>query len=173
MQRREVATAIAGSEVLEFLRLVWALDHGLQRISKRMRSRLGVTGPQRFVIRIVGWIPNVSGGELSRLLHLDPSTLTGILMRLEERGFIRRSKDPADGRRVLLHLTAKGKRMDASTKGTVEEAMRQALAGAPAAKIATAREVLQILVEAFQPPPVAAPGTRPRKGRGPSRTPPS
>jgi hypothetical protein len=34
-------------ETLEFMRLLWAIDHGLQRRSKQLASTLGVTGPQR------------------------------------------------------------------------------------------------------------------------------
>ena len=32
---------------LDFMRLLWAIEHGLQRSSKRMEATLGVTGPQR------------------------------------------------------------------------------------------------------------------------------
>ena len=39
--------------VLEFMRVLWAVDHALQSTSKWMEVRLGVTGPQRLVIRIV------------------------------------------------------------------------------------------------------------------------
>ena len=44
-------------ETVEFLRLVWAVDHALQTTSKRMARSLGVTGPQRLVVRIVGRVP--------------------------------------------------------------------------------------------------------------------
>ena len=37
--------------VLEFMRVVWALDHALQKTSKRMETTLGMTAPQRLVIR--------------------------------------------------------------------------------------------------------------------------
>jgi len=39
--------------VLEFMKQLWAVDHGLQSLSKRMESRFGITGPQRLVVRIV------------------------------------------------------------------------------------------------------------------------
>ena len=68
------------------MRLLWAVDHGLQRRSKRMAATLGVTGPQRLVIRIVGRFPGISAGRLASILHLHPSTLTGILRRLERGG---------------------------------------------------------------------------------------
>ncbi len=114
--------------VLEFLRALWALDHALQSASKRMESRLGVTGPQRFVIRMIGRFPGISAGEVSSLLHVHPSTLTGVLKRLEQRGLVVRRADPADARRALLELSAKGRRVDAIRSGTVEGAARKALA---------------------------------------------
>jgi MarR family transcriptional regulator, organic hydroperoxide resistance regulator len=113
--------------VLDFLRALWALDHALQSASKRMETKLGVTGPQRFVIRMIGRFPGISAGEVSELLHVHPSTLTGVLKRLEHRGLVLRRADPADARRALLELTAKGRRVDAVRIGTVEGAARKVL----------------------------------------------
>src|ERR687884_1409361 len=91
--------------VLEFMKQLWALDHGLQTVSKRMESRFGITGPQRLVVRIVGRFPGISAGALADVLHVHPSTLTGVLRRLEERGVLQRRGDPNDGRRALFGLT--------------------------------------------------------------------
>src|SRR6187200_24039 len=68
---------------LAFMRLLWAMDHGLRSISKRMQSRLGVTAPQRLVLRLMGRDPSMTPSALAALLHLDRGTLTGILDRLE------------------------------------------------------------------------------------------
>lgn len=132
-------------EVLEFMRLLWAVDHALQSTSKRMEVSLGVTGPQRLVIRIVGRFPQISAGELADVLHIHPSTLTGVLKRLEARGIIDRKVDSGDARRALFSLTAKGKDVDALRNGTVESTVRKALAKIPARKVVAARDVLQEL----------------------------
>ena len=58
-------------EVIDFLRLIWRLDHALQQASKRMQSSLGVTGPQRLVIRIVGRFPGLTAGQLAEILHVE------------------------------------------------------------------------------------------------------
>ncbi len=113
--------------MLGFMRALWALDHALQSASKRMEAGLGVTAPQRLVVRIVGRFPGISAGELSEILHLHPSTLTGVLQRLGERGLVVRRADPGDARRALLELTAKGRAVDALRSGTVEAAVRRAL----------------------------------------------
>jgi hypothetical protein len=39
-------------EVLDFLRLLWAIAHRLRSTSKYIQRRLGITGPQRLVLRI-------------------------------------------------------------------------------------------------------------------------
>src|SRR5689334_19354149 len=97
---------------LSFMRLLWAVAHGLESTSKRMLATLGVTGPQRLVLRLVGHCGSVSAGELARTLHIHPSSLTGMLRRLEQAGLLRRKRDPADGRRAVLSLTASGKRLN-------------------------------------------------------------
>jgi DNA-binding MarR family transcriptional regulator len=128
-------------QVLEFMRVLWALDHELQSASKRMEARLGVTGPQRLAVRIVGCYPGISAGQLSRILHLHPSTLTGILKRLVDRELVERWTDPQDARRVLLRLTARGRAVDGKRNGTIEAAVRRALAALDRRALGSAREV--------------------------------
>ena len=65
------------------MRALWAVDHALRSASKRMKNRVGLTGPQRLAVRIVGRFPNATAGEITKVLHVHPSTLTGILARLE------------------------------------------------------------------------------------------
>lgn len=138
-------------EVLDFMKLLWAVDHGLQSTSKRMEAKMGVTGPQRLVIRIVGRYPGISAGQLAEIMQLHPSTLTGVLKRLQERGIIERRADPKDGRRALLGLTARGRELDSLRTGTVEAAVRQALKAMPRRKLEAAQDVLAAVAEALQP----------------------
>jgi DNA-binding MarR family transcriptional regulator len=131
--------------VLEFMRALWAVDHELQSSSKRMEASSGVTGPQRLVIRIVGRFPGISAGKVSEILHLHPSTLTGVLKRLEAHGLVERKADPTDARRALLALTPRGRAVDAVRGGTVEAAVRRALGKVQPKAVAAAREVLEVL----------------------------
>ncbi|EYF00582.1 MarR family winged helix-turn-helix transcriptional regulator [Chondromyces apiculatus] len=140
-------------DVLDFMRLLWAVDHGLQSMSKRMESKIGVTGPQRLVIRIVGRYPGISAGQLAEILELHPSTLTGVLRRLQERGIVERRTDPKDGRRALFDLTARGKELDAMRVGTVEAVVRSTLKTLPRRKVEAAQEVLTILASSLGPEP--------------------
>ena len=139
-------------KVLDFMRLIWALDHALQKTAKRMKSAIGVTGPQRLVIRIVARFPGIPAGHIAQLLHLHPSTLTGILKRLERQGFIRRRPDPKDRRRAFLGITEKGRRIDAGGVGTVEAAVKRVISRTPRAKLEGAREILMDLATALTAP---------------------
>jgi MarR family transcriptional regulator, organic hydroperoxide resistance regulator len=134
-------------DVLEFMRLLWSVDHGLQATSKRMAKDLGITGAQRLVIRVVGRFPGISAGRLAEILCLHPSTLTGVLDRLTKRKYVAREVDPTDARRAVLKLTAKGKEMDTQRSGTVEAAVRRALGKADAKSIAAAKQFLSLLGE--------------------------
>ena len=60
-------------EVLGFMRLLWAVAHGLNSASKQMQARMGITGPQRLVLRIIGHYQRISPGDLARVLQLHPA----------------------------------------------------------------------------------------------------
>jgi DNA-binding MarR family transcriptional regulator len=150
-------------DVLDFMRVMWAVDHALQKGSKRMESKLGVTGPQRLVIRVVGRFPMLSAGKLAELLHLHPSTLTGVLKRLERQGLLRRAADPVDARRSLLVLTAKGSRFNDEKHGTIEAAVRRALRSAPRARRDAARAMLGTIARALEEPGEPARARKPER----------
>ena len=70
----------------------------------------GLTYPQ-YVTMLVLWEDQDrprSIGELGERLHLDSGTLTPLLKRLASMGYLTRSRDVEDERRVLVRLTAEG-----------------------------------------------------------------
>jgi DNA-binding MarR family transcriptional regulator len=115
-----------------------------------MVVQLGVTGPQRLVIRMVGRFPGIAARELAGILHIHPSTLTGILKRLEALDLISRRPHPRDRRRAFLGLTPKGREVDLNSEGTVESAVKQAIAELAPVKIQNAQEVLSKLADALE-----------------------
>lgn len=129
---------------------MWDFVHALDVRSKRMSTTIGVTGPQRLVIRLVGQRPGETASDLASMLGKHPSTLTGVLARLEERRLIVREIDPEDRRRARFRLTAAGKRIDRERKGTVEAATRRALARISPHALATTLNVVAVLVEELE-----------------------
>jgi DNA-binding MarR family transcriptional regulator len=137
-------------DVLTFLDLLWAMDHGLNLVSKRMLATMGVTGPQRVVIRLIGRCPGLTAGEIADQAHQDRSTLSVILRRLEENGLVTRTGDPDDLRRVRLHLTPSGKKVDEQQDGTVESAVRQALGRLGPRQASSAMVALRVLAQELE-----------------------
>lgn len=134
-------------ETLQFMQHLWELGHALDVRSKRMVKKVGVTGPQRLVIRIIGQRPGQTASQIASMLGKHPSTLTGVLARLQSRGMITREADPEDRRRARFGLTASGKKIDKLQKGTVEAATRRAMARVGDEAISSMRTTLDVLVE--------------------------
>jgi DNA-binding MarR family transcriptional regulator len=161
-------------DVLRFLELLWAVAHGLERTSKRMSRDLGVTGPQRLVLRVVGLFPGMSAGELAGILHVHASTLTGVLRRLETQGLLRRLAHPGDRRRAVLRLTPRGARANLTRAGTVEAAVADGLEGISqrdrAATVRVLQRVVQQLERGLDATTPAVPGGRVQRRRPVRRT---
>jgi DNA-binding MarR family transcriptional regulator len=170
MRRTESAAAAIDPlplpDVLHFMQWLWAVAHGLERTSKRMGAELGVTGPQRLVLRVVGLFPGMSAGDLARILHVHPSTLTGVLQRLVAQRLLVRADHPSDRRRAVLRLTTRGSRANGMRSGTVEHAVGKALVGIAARDRAAAIRVLERLAgELTEPRAERSRRDRPRSRR--------
>jgi DNA-binding MarR family transcriptional regulator len=137
-------------KTLTFMQLLWAVSHQLHSMSKRTEAALGVTGPQRLALRVIGRNPGISAGQLAEVLRLHPSTLTGILRRLEDRELIQREIDPRDGRRSNFALTSTGRHLDALQAPTGEAALRRALRRLDDTRVSAAKEVLAVVVNELE-----------------------
>ena len=168
MRRSEqVARSSQLPDVLQFMQVLWAVVHRLERLSKAMTGTIGVTGPQRLVLRVLGLFPGLSAGQLATVLHVHPSTLTGVLQRLAARRLLVRAAHPADRRRAVLRLTARGVAVNAVRQGTVEAAIARALEGASERDRMATRRVLERLAARLEPATVSA-RQRPSRAARPS-----
>lgn len=136
-------------DALIFMQVLWAVAHGLESASKRMHGQLGITGPQRLVLRLIGHHGRISAGELAEVLHIHPSSLTGMLRRLEQAEMIRRESDPFDRRRALLELTRRGIRLNDQREGTIEAVVEAALSRMSHERVATTKAVLSAIAAAL------------------------
>lgn len=142
--------AVPIGEVLEFLGLLWAVDHSLQKLSKRLHATRNITVPQRLVLRIVGRFPGMPSGEVASILHIHPSTLTGIIARLCQRGLLQRRDDPRDRRRALLALTSRGRELDVDEDSAIDSTVARVLASGVPSEIEAIRNVFTRLATALE-----------------------
>ncbi len=128
--------------VLDLLREWWALNHAFERTSRRMAARLGVTVPQRVLLRVIGRYPGIGPGDLAKVLHLDAGTISATVRRLEEAGVVKRRPNDRDARRVALGLTARGRSLDGDDEQTIEGALARVLMRASPEGIVVMRSFL-------------------------------
>lgn len=151
---------------LEFLRQLWAVDHGLAKFSKRMERRIGVTGPQRLAVRIIGRRPGIAPAELAALLHVERGAATGLLKRLAVKRLVSRVHDRADARRWHLYLTPEGRRIDRIDRGTIEAQVRRVLEGSTPEEVASAARVMARLTRGLTTGEGGERATAPASGDG-------
>jgi DNA-binding MarR family transcriptional regulator len=88
------------------LRRVVQVVHGY---SKRAEHVAGLTGPQLWAIKVLTESAPIMVSDLARRMYLHPSTVIGILDRLETRGLVIRTRSTVDRRVVTVGLTRRGK----------------------------------------------------------------
>ncbi|WP_243384313.1 MarR family winged helix-turn-helix transcriptional regulator [Geothrix alkalitolerans] len=96
----------------------------LHDYSMQVEKQCGLTGPQLWALWELNRAGTLSLKALSKQMHLEPSTVTGVVERLHKRGLLTREPDPADRRRVMLSLTAEGSQL---LKGAPHPAQGQLL----------------------------------------------
>lgn len=72
------------------------------------RTTLELNVRQRLVIQSLGIVGSRPIAAIGQQLGLTPSTMTGLVDRLEEQGYLRREAHPSDRRATVLRLTRKG-----------------------------------------------------------------
>lgn len=84
-------------------------DHQVHKLMGRMLKRYDVSPMQcRTLMFLHDAEDSVNQKTLERHLMIKPSTVNGIVDRLEEKGMLRRTASPSDGRCRLLALTPQG-----------------------------------------------------------------
>ncbi|MBQ8953099.1 MAG: MarR family transcriptional regulator [Clostridia bacterium] len=73
-----------------------------------MLDKLNLSYTQYVVMMYFWEVGSGSAKELSQALLLDPSTLSPILKKLEQKGYLARSRDPRDERSLVIELTQAG-----------------------------------------------------------------
>ena len=96
---------------------VYAAAHALNRTYKPLLEPYGLTYPQYIALMTLWEKDGRTVKALGEKLGLDSGTLSPLLKRLEAAGYIRRARDKADERQVLITLTDKGNAMKREAVG--------------------------------------------------------
>lgn len=74
-------------------------------------DELGLTYTQYIAMMVLWEEREITSKELGETLFLDSGTLTPLLKKLEEKGFLTRKRAPQDERNLLVTVTEKGMRL--------------------------------------------------------------
>jgi MarR family transcriptional regulator, organic hydroperoxide resistance regulator len=102
MSRRSETVA----EIINNLRRVFQV---VNEQSKKVEHETGLTGPQLWAIKTIAHEAPIMVSEIARRMYLHPTTVVGILDRLEKQGLVVRIRSTEDRRVVRVELTGQGK----------------------------------------------------------------
>jgi DNA-binding MarR family transcriptional regulator len=95
---------------------LYSANHAMHRVYKPLLAELGLTYPQYLAMVALWEEDSVLVGALCDRLHLESSTVTPLLKRLEAMGLLTRARDKADERQVRVNLTQAGQDLRLKTK---------------------------------------------------------
>lgn len=126
-----------------------AASRSVVAVYKPVLEPLGLTHPQYLVMLALWEHSPRSLAELGETLMLDPATLSPLVKRLEQAGYLERRRNPSDERQLALSLTASGaalRERALAVPGAVMERL-----GMTRADLEHARDVLTGLLDASRP----------------------
>jgi DNA-binding MarR family transcriptional regulator len=115
----------------------------IQRVYKPLLDDLGLTYPQYLALNVLWREDNLTVGSIAERLALESSTLTPLLKRLEAAGLLRRTRNPANERQVVVALTDKGRELR-SRAGCLADALLASSGQSPARLNKTNRDVREL-----------------------------
>jgi DNA-binding MarR family transcriptional regulator len=127
-ERPEISTSWAeghSEERAELLRELIVANRAYQSVVEKMDEAfcrlVGVNRTDGRCLDVIGQRPGLTAGELATAVGLSRGAVTTALDRLEERGFVRRTRDSADRRRVTVELTDEANRVAWEAYGPLGE----------------------------------------------------
>lgn len=90
---------------------LYSTSLAMSKVYKPLLDELGLTYPQYLVMLVLWEGDGLTVSDIGERLYLDSGTLTPLLKRLEAAELVQRLRDASDERRVLVRLTAAGRKL--------------------------------------------------------------
>lgn len=142
------ATAVYDLRILRALRRIM---RSVEQYSRQLAATSQITAPQLICLMEIAGSGPMTATAISRAVHLSPSTVVGIIDRLEEKGWVVRARDTSDRRVVHVAVTAQGEALLEHAPSPLQRTLAEALNGLPEleqATIALSLERVVALMEA-------------------------
>lgn len=130
--------------IIDNLRRVF---QAITEYSKIAERSTGLTGPQLWALKILATASPMKVSDLARQMYLRPSTVVGILDRLEGKDLVTRTRSLADRRAVDLYLTEKGRELAATAPEVAQAMLVKGLTALTEEEFSTVEEGMKQMVK--------------------------
>lgn len=131
---------------LRILRALRRITRSVALHSRQLAACSHITGPQLVCLRTVVEKGPMTATAISREVHVSPSTVVGILDRLEDKGLIERERGREDRRIVFITVTDAGRQLVRDTPSPLQQKLADSLKALPASERATITSSLERIV---------------------------
>jgi len=120
--------------------------------SKKIQKDYGVSIPQVLCLNFLHGSPNYQStqGEIRKFLNLNPSTVSGIINRLEKKGYLARLPKLGDRRVVNIALTSSGDKLLSTIPSLLHEELSEKLQNLSEEELEIVENGLETLVRILQ-----------------------
>lgn len=131
---------------LRILRALRKITRSIALHSRQLAAGSNITAPQLICLRTVIEKGPLTATAISREMHISPSTVVGILDRLEDKELIVRERGREDRRIVFITATPAGKTLASETPSPLQKQLADALNNLPELEQATITLSLERIV---------------------------
>ena len=135
------------------LRVLMALRRIIRAVdlySRKLNSEFRITSPQLICLYSVSRKDGMTLSELAKKVNLGISTVNGIVDRLEEKGFLTRTRSEEDRRRVVLSITGLGQDIAGAAPALLQDRLADSLRQLPDLEQAAIALSLERVVELME-----------------------
>ena len=112
---------------LHILRSLRRIIRAVDIYSGKLKSKYQITGPQLVCLLAIVENEPLTATKIANHVHLSPSTVVGILDRLEKKGLIERVRDQKDRRQVNVAATENGVQLANHAPSPLQDGLARAL----------------------------------------------
>ena len=143
-------SAAAQQYDLRILRALRRITRSIALHSRHLAACSHITAPQLVCLRAIIANEPLTATAISREIHVSPSTVVGILDRLEDKGLIRRERGREDRRIVFISATEAGVELARQAPSPLQKRLADALNALPELEQATITLSLERIVDLME-----------------------
>lgn len=109
------------------LRSLRQINQAVAAQSRQLGERYQVTLPQLLCLKQLTGLGTTTPSALASAMQVSQATVTGMIDRLEARGYVRRARSSVDKRKIMLDLTEQGAALAAAAPSPLQERLMRGL----------------------------------------------